>query len=111
MMNDLSNTLLELAIGIGEDFSLLHALASGVLFEAVIRAFKWHVKICRTLTFYSLLAIPLHLPQVTAASVRFGFYLPDPCQELPLTRGTNIAMLGSPVMALQEEGALITMFE
>jgi len=39
---------LELARGIGEGFlTILPYMAIGVLFEAVIRTLKWHVKIHR----------------------------------------------------------------
>lgn len=57
-------------------------------------------------------AIPLHLPQVTAASMLFGFYLPDPGQTIPLAKGAGIAMLiGGPVTALPVMAVFISMFK
>lgn len=57
-------------------------------------------------------AIPLHLPQVTAASMIFGFFLPDPGQAIPLARGAGIAMLvGGPVTALPVMGIFLSMFK
>ena len=56
--------------------------------------------------------IPLHLPQVTAASMIFGFFLPDPGQTIPLARGAGIAMLvGGPVTALPVMGVFLSMFK
>jgi len=55
--------------------------------------------------------IPLHLPQVTAASMLFGFYLPDPGQIIPLAKGPGIALLvGGPVTALPVMAVFIAMF-
>jgi uncharacterized membrane protein YraQ (UPF0718 family) len=55
--------------------------------------------------------VPLHLPQVTAASMLFGFYLPDPGETLGLAKGPGIAMLvGGPVTALPVMGVFLTMF-
>lgn len=60
----------------------------------------------------TIAAIPLHLPQVTAASMLFGFYLPDPGQVIPLARGAGIAMLvGGPVTALPVMAVFISMFK
>jgi uncharacterized membrane protein YraQ (UPF0718 family) len=60
----------------------------------------------------TLAAIPLHLPQVTAASMLFGFYLPDPGQVIPLAKGPGIAMLvGGPVTALPVMAVFISMFK
>lgn len=60
----------------------------------------------------TLAAIPLHLPQVTAASMLFGFYLPDPGQVIPLAKGAGIAMLvGGPVTALPVMAVFISMFK
>ncbi|PLX79665.1 MAG: hypothetical protein C0616_10860 [Desulfuromonas sp.] len=60
----------------------------------------------------TLATIPLHLPQVTAASMVFGFYLPEPGQLIPLGKGPGIAMLvGGPVTALPVMGVLLTMFK
>jgi len=59
-----------------------------------------------------LATVPLHLPQVTAASILFGFYLPDPGQVIPLAKGPGIAMLvGGPVTALPVMAVLISMFK
>ncbi|PLY01051.1 MAG: hypothetical protein C0623_05760 [Desulfuromonas sp.] len=56
--------------------------------------------------------VPLHLPQVTAASILFGFYLPDPGQLIPLAKGPGIAMLvGGPVTALPVMAIFISMFK
>jgi len=56
--------------------------------------------------------IPLHLPQVTAASMIFGFFLPEPGQTVPLAIGPGIAMLvGGPVTALPVMGVFLTMFK
>ena len=58
-----------------------------------------------------LATVPLHLPQVTAASILFGFYLPDPGQVIPLAKGPGIAMLvGGPVTALPVMAVFISMF-
>jgi len=60
----------------------------------------------------ALAAVPLHLPQVTAASMLFGFYLPEPGQLIPLAKGAGIAMLiGGPVTALPVMAVFITMFK
>ena len=60
----------------------------------------------------TLAAVPLHLPQVTAASMLFGFYLPEPGQVIPLAKGAGIALLiGGPVTALPVMGVFITMFK
>lgn len=56
--------------------------------------------------------IPLHLPQVTATSMVFGFYLPDPGQVIPLAKGAGIALLiGGPVTALPVMAVFISMFK
>ena len=56
-------------------------------------------------------AIPLHLPQVTAASMIFGFFLPEPGQTIALAKGPGIAMLvGGPVTALPVMGVFLSMF-
>jgi hypothetical protein len=60
----------------------------------------------------TLAAIPLHLPQVTAASMLFGFYLPDPGQAIPLAKGAGVAALvGGPVTALPVMAVFISMFK
>ena len=57
-------------------------------------------------------AIPLHLPQVTATSMLFGFYLPEPGEVIPLAKGAGIALLvGGPVTALPVVAVLISMFK
>lgn len=59
----------------------------------------------------TLAAVPLHLPQVTAASMVYGFFLPDPGQVIPLAKGPGIAMLvGGPVTALPVMAVLVSMF-
>ncbi len=56
-------------------------------------------------------AIPLHLPQVTAASMLYGFYDPAPGEAIALAKGPGIALLiGGPVTALPVMGVFITMF-
>jgi hypothetical protein len=56
--------------------------------------------------------IPLHLPQLTAAAMVFGFYLPDPGQMIPLAKGPGIALLvGGPVTALPVMAIFISMFK
>ncbi|MBI5445644.1 MAG: permease [Deltaproteobacteria bacterium] len=59
----------------------------------------------------TLASVPLHLPQVTAASMVFGFFLPDPGHAVPLAKGPGIALLiGGPVTALPVMGVFLTMF-
>ncbi len=61
-----------------------------------------------TLTFAT---IPLHLPQVTAASMLFGFYLPEAGETIALAKGPGIALLvGGPVTALPVMGVFLSMF-
>lgn len=56
-------------------------------------------------------AVPMHLPQVTAASMLYGYYLPDPGQLITLAKGPGIALLiGGPVTALPVMAVLINMF-
>lgn len=56
-------------------------------------------------------AIPMHLPQVTAASMLYGFYLPDPGETIALAKGPGIALLiGGPVTALPVMAILYSMF-
>lgn len=56
-------------------------------------------------------ATPLHLPQVTAASMLFGFYIPDPGETIALAKGPGIALLiGGPVTALPVMAILASMF-
>lgn len=55
--------------------------------------------------------IPMHLPQVTAASMLYGFYLPEPGQMIALAKGPGIALLiGGPVTALPVLAVLYSMF-
>ena len=59
-----------------------------------------------------LATIPLHLPQLTAAAMVFGFYLPDPGETIALAKGPGIAMLiGGPVTALPVMAIFISMFK
>lgn len=56
-------------------------------------------------------AIPMHLPQVTAASMLYGFYLPNPGETITLAKGPGIALLiGGPVTALPVMAILFSMF-
>ncbi len=92
----------------------------GLLIEVVVTTFvpnDWVVGLLEgdgvwpilTLTFAT---IPLHLPQVTAASMLFGFFLPDPGVAIPLAKGPGIALLvGGPVTALPVFGVFLTMFK
>jgi uncharacterized membrane protein YraQ (UPF0718 family) len=60
----------------------------------------------------TIASIHLHLPQVTAASMLFGFYLPDPGEVIPLAKGAGIAMLvGGPVTALPVMAVFVSMFK
>jgi len=60
----------------------------------------------------SLSTVFLHMPQVTAASMLYGFYLPEPGQVIPLAKAAGIIMLiGAPVTALPVMGIFITMFK
>jgi hypothetical protein len=55
--------------------------------------------------------VPMHLPQVTAASMLYGFYLPDPGQTIALAKGPGIALLiGGPVTALPVMAVFYSMF-
>ncbi len=94
-MDHLSQTMLELAQALGEEFLyILPYLAFGVLCEAIIRTFKWHVKIRKSLTHYGILAIP-------AATV-LGLFSPlCACATLPLVISLLVAGLPlAPAMAL-----------
>lgn len=56
-------------------------------------------------------AVPLHLPQVTAASMLFGYFLPEPGQTIALGKGVGTALLiGGPVTALPVMGIFLSMF-
>lgn len=55
--------------------------------------------------------VPMHLPQVTAASMLYGFYLPEPGQTIALAKGPGIALLiGGPVTALPVIAIFYSMF-
>jgi uncharacterized membrane protein YraQ (UPF0718 family) len=55
--------------------------------------------------------IPLHLPQVTAAAMLYGFIAPELGAGITLAKGAGIALLvGGPVTALPVMGVFITMF-
>ncbi len=61
-----------------------------------------------TLTFAT---IPLHLPQVTAAAMLYGFVAPEVGTGITLAKGAGIALLvGGPVTALPVMGVFISMF-
>ena len=61
-----------------------------------------------TLTFAT---IPLHLPQVTAAAMLYGFVSPGVGNDIVLAKGAGIALLvGGPVTALPVMAVFITMF-
>lgn len=61
-----------------------------------------------TLTFAT---IPLHLPQVTAAAMLFGFVSPEVGEPIVLSKGSGIALLiGGPVTALPVMAVFISMF-
>jgi uncharacterized membrane protein YraQ (UPF0718 family) len=92
----------------------------GLVIEVVALMFipnEWITKLLEgneiaSIVTLTLAAVPLHLPQVTAASMLFGFYLPDPGQIIPLAKGAGIAMLiGGPVTALPVMAVFITMFK
>lgn len=56
-------------------------------------------------------AVPLHLPQVTAASMLYGYYLPEPGQLISLAKGPGLALLiGGPVTALPVMAVFLKMF-
>ncbi len=55
--------------------------------------------------------IPLHLPQVTAAAMLYGFVSPEFGEGITLSRGAGIALLvGGPVTALPVMALFIAMF-
>ncbi len=56
--------------------------------------------------------IPLHLPQVTAAAMLYGFVSPEFGEGIKLAKGAGIALLvGGPVTALPVMGLFIAMFK
>lgn len=92
----------------------------GLLIEVVALMFipnEWIIRLLEgneiaSVVTLTVAAVPLHLPQVTAASMLFGFYLPEPGQIIPLAKGAGIALLiGGPVTALPVVGVFITMFK
>lgn len=92
----------------------------GLLIEVVALMFipnEWITRLLEgneitSIVTLTLAAVPLHLPQVTAASMLFGFYLPEPGQLIPLAKGAGIALLiGGPVTALPVMGVFISMFK
>lgn len=92
----------------------------GLLIEVVALMFipnEWIIRLLEgneiaSIVTLTVAAVPLHLPQVTAASMLFGFYLPDPGEIIPLAKGAGIALLiGGPVTALPVVGVFITMFK
>ncbi len=55
--------------------------------------------------------IPLHLPQITAAAMVYGFVSPEFGEGIQLSKGAGIALLvGGPVTALPVLAVLISMF-
>lgn len=55
--------------------------------------------------------IPLHMPQVTAAAMLYGFLSPEIGAGIALAKGSGIALLvGGPVTALPVMGVFISMF-
>jgi len=92
----------------------------GLVIEVVALMFipnEWIVRLLEgneisSIVTLTLASVPLHLPQVTAASMLFGFYLPEPGELIPLAKGAGIALLiGGPVTALPVVGVFITMFK
>ncbi len=94
-MNDLPNMMLDIAKALGEEFLyILPYLAIGVLFEAIIRTLKWHVKIRKALTHYGILAIPMATLLGVASPL-------CACATLPLVISLLVAGLPlAPAMAL-----------
>jgi hypothetical protein len=92
----------------------------GLLIEVVAMMFipsEWVTSLLEVDSVASILTLSLstvflHMPQVTAASMLFGFYLPEPGQVIPLAKGAGIILLiGAPVTALPVMGVFITMFK
>ena len=91
----------------------------GLVIEVVAQQFiphEWLAKLLEgpgmlpviTLT---LATMPLHLPQVTAAAMLYGFVSPEIGTGITLAKGAGIALLvGGPVTALPVMGVFITMF-
>jgi uncharacterized protein len=56
-------------------------------------------------------SVPLHLPQVSAASMVFAFYFPEPGEAIALAKGVGVALLiGGPVTALPVMAIFLSMF-
>jgi len=94
-MEHFSQALMELGAELWKEFLyILPYLLIGVLCEAIIRTFKWHVKIRKALTHYGMLAIP--------AAVLLGLFSPlCACATLPLVISLLVAGLPlAPAMAL-----------
>jgi len=94
-------------------------VALGVLVEVVVSTVvpaAWVTALLTTggawpILLLTFATIPLHLPQVTAASLVFGYFLPDPGQTIPLAKGAGIALLvGGPVTALPVMAVFLTLF-
>lgn len=94
-MDGIGKQLIELAIGLWREFIyILPFLAIGVLIEAVIRTFKWHVKIRKALTRYGVLSIGLATLLGVASPL-------CACATLPLVISLLLAGLPlAPAMAL-----------
>jgi len=94
-MEGIAKTLIDLGIGLWDEFIyILPFLAIGVLFEAIIRTFKWHVKIRKALTHFGVLSI--------AVATLLGVASPlCACATLPLVISLLLAGLPlAPAMAL-----------
>jgi hypothetical protein len=94
-MEGIAKTLTELGIGLWREFIyILPFLAIGVLLEAIIRTFKWHVKIRKALTHFGVLSI--------AVATLLGVASPlCACATLPLVISLLLAGLPlAPAMAL-----------
>jgi uncharacterized membrane protein YraQ (UPF0718 family) len=59
-MENMGNVIVELGAELWDEFIyILPFLAIGVLLEAIIRTFKWHIKIRKALTHFGVLSIVL----------------------------------------------------
>lgn len=94
-MEGFAKTMIELASGLWKEFLyILPYLAIGVLLEAVIRTFKWHVKIRKALTRYGILSIGMATLLGVASPL-------CACATLPLVISLLLAGLPlAPAMAL-----------
>lgn len=95
MMDGIGKQLVELGIGLWQEFVyILPFLVVGVLFEAVIRTFKWHVKIRKALTRFGILSIGMATLLGVASPL-------CACATLPLVISLLLAGLPlAPAMAL-----------